>query len=229
MKAYFKMCGLILVALPNINFAIMPGYYGDVGIGVSAGPASVIAPGNGNTLTAGSTDVYGLESRGAVGAFVDLGYNFTPYFGVEGNYTFWGWQGLSSFTGQVTTATGGMSGGLYSQSVGGNLVGYVPLEQEKINIFAKLGIAGLFSTLNIEDPSNSIFFLPTNYSQSSAEPALTYGAGVQYQCSSHVSIQLAWNGISQLTNTPISNLYYNMASIGVRYTVPNKLPAIFQK
>ena len=234
MKTYLIRSGLFFVMLPNLSFAIETGYFGDVGIGVSAGPSSVVAPSagfvkSGGTINGGGTGSYGLNSRGSVGAYADLGYNFKPYFGLETNYTYWGAQSLSLFTGQVTTATGCMSGTLYSQSVGGSIVGYAPLDNEKINIFAKFGVAALFSTFTVNDPEGAVFFNPGSYFQSTTEPGLTYGAGVQYRYTPTISVQLAWNGISQFSSTPISNLYYNMASIGIRYTVPNKLPPIFQK
>ncbi len=234
MKAYIKWTSLILLTLPSLSFAIQTGYYVDAGVGVSSGPNTVLAPsegfvGSGGTLTGGVTDVYGLNSHGAVGAYADLGFNFRSFFGVEANYTYWGHQSLSSFAGQLTTATGNMSGNLDSQSLGGNLVGYIPIDNGQINLFAKLGAAALISTFSINDPENNIFFNPGNYSQRSTQAALTYGAGVQYQYNPSVSILLSWNGISQFDSKPISNLFYNMASIGIRFTIPNQLPAVFQK
>lgn len=234
MKSYLKNSSLILSILPGLSFAIQPGYYGDVGIGVSAGPSSVVAPGSrfhhsGGTLTGGVTDLYGLNSHGAVGAYANIGYNLRPNFGFEANYTYWGRQTLSTFTGQITTATGGMHGDLTSQSVGGNLVGYIPFDNDRFNVFAKIGAAAMFSTLEVDDPNNVIFFNPGSYSQSTTRAALTYGAGVNYQYNERVSFQLSWNGISTVKVTPISNLYYNMASIGIRYTIPNALPTTHEK
>lgn len=234
MKESIKWTSVILLTLPSLSFAIQTGYYGDVGVGVSAGPNIITAPSagfvdSGGTLTGGITDVYGLNSRGAVGVYADLGFNFRSFFGIEANYTYWGQQSLSSFAGSLTTATGNMSGKLDSQSVGGNIVGYIPIDNDRINLFAKLGAAALFSTFSVNDPENEIFFNPGNYSQSSTQAALTYGAGVQYQYNPNVSILLSWNGISQFDSAPISNLFYNMASIGLRYTIPNQLPAFYQK
>lgn len=235
MKAYIKSSSLILSILPALSFAIDTGFYGDVALGVSSGPASVVAPsagfGNntGGTVTGGVTDLYGLNTQGALAVNVDLGYNFRPYFGIEADYTYWGSQDLSTFTGQITTATGGMSGNLTSQSIGGNLVGYIPLDNEQFNIYGKLGVAALYSTLSVNDPQNVVFFNTGNYSQSSAAAAMTYGAGVQYRYNPNISFLLSWNGISQFDDHPISNLHYNVASVGVRYTIPNKLPAVFQK
>ncbi len=229
-----KCCVTALLMFPCFAFAIQTGPYAEVGIGASNGPSYVVAPAtgfvnSGGTLTAGVTDVYGLNTRGQVGAYADLGYSFTSYLGIEANYTYWGQQSLSTFTGQITTATGGMKGHLEAQSVGGNLVGYLPLNNYQLNIFAKVGVAALFSSLSVNDPQGAIFFNPGSYNQDNSSAALTYGTGVQYQYNPNISISLAWNGISQFDSTPISNQHYNMGSIGVRYTFPNAAPKGYEK
>ncbi len=225
MKTYIKWNGLMLAILPSLSFAVQAGPYGEVGIGASSGPSFVVAPssgfaGSGGTLTGGTTDVYGMNSRAVVGAYADLGYSFKRNFGIEANYTYWGQQDLSNFTGQITTATGGMGGNLSSYSFGGNLVGYLASDNDLLNIFAKLGVAGLHSSLNVNDPNNAVFFNQGSYTQSSTNAALTYGAGVQYQLNSKLSTLLSWRAITQFNNTPISNLTFNMASLGFRYTFP---------
>ncbi|MCX7116601.1 MAG: outer membrane beta-barrel protein [Legionellales bacterium] len=224
----------LLFMLPSLGFAIQPGFYGDWNIGVSSGPSSAQAVGgafvgSGGTIIGDVSELYGLTTRGSFGGSVDVGYNIIPNIGIEANYTYWGQQNVSTITGEFMTVMRGMNGLLYSQSVGGNLVAYFPLDQEKFNLYAKLGVAALFSTFKVDDPNSLVFLFPGSYSQNSAEPALTYGLGLQYQFNPHASLLLAWSGISQFKDTPISNLHYNIGSIGLRYTFPNQAPSVYQK
>ena len=54
------------------------------------------------------------------------------------------------------------------------------MENNLVNFYAKLGLAGLLTSLKINDPQNTVFFNPGSYSQSSSHLALTYGAGIEY-------------------------------------------------
>ena len=164
MNTSIKWSCLILSILPCLSSAASPGPYGDLGIGVSSGPSSVTAPssrfiGSGGTLTGGVTDLYGFNTLGVFGAYAALGYNFQSNFGLEANYNYWGQQKLSNFTGQQTTATGMMNGNLSSNSFGGSLVGYLPMENNLVNFYAKLGLAGLLTSLKINDPQNTVFLI----------------------------------------------------------------------
>ena len=132
---------LIAITLSNIALAAKVGFYGDLGLGLGFGPTNTIVKSkyfvnSGGTLSSNPSDVYTLDTRGVAAGFVNLGYNFFPYFGLEADLTEWGKQDLSSFANNISTQTGQWSGKLESYSYGLNGVGYLPL-LERFNVFAK--------------------------------------------------------------------------------------------
>ena len=232
MPVTYKKILLLAAAIPSIGFSIQPGAYVEGNLTVNFGPSSVIADvdgfaNSGGTISAGVSDIYGLNTRGAVGGNASIGYNVRNYLGVEANYAYWGNQTLSSFTGQMTTKTDLFSGHSYGQSVGGNVVGYLPVENDLLNIYAKVGLAALFTNLTVNDQNGSIFFNEGNYHQDTTMLGITYGIGCIYKFTDHVSGLLSWYGISGTNNGPISNQYYNSAAIGVRYSFAS--PALYSK
>ncbi|MDR3476603.1 MAG: porin family protein [Gammaproteobacteria bacterium] len=225
LKKIFKRASLMLLAIiaSNMTFAAQHGFYGDLGLGLGFGPSNTVVKSelfsnSGGTLSANTSDVYTLQTRGVTTGYINVGYNFTPYFGAEADVTYWGKQDLSSFANNVTTETGQWSGKLQSYSYGLNGVGYLPLAETKINLFAKLGIAIIHSELNVNDPKGSVFFNPGSYTTTSNAPGLLYGAGAEYQFNKNISGQLEWKGINRFNDSRISNISYNLIAIGLRYT-----------
>lgn len=225
MKKIFSNTTFILLtcAASNISLAAQHGFYGDIGLGLGFGPSNTIVKSqyfanSGGTLSGNTSDIYTLQTRGVTASYANLGYNFTPFFGAEMDITYWGQQDLSSFANNVTTQTGQWNGKLENYSYGLNGVGYLPLTETKINLFAKLGIAMLHSEITVSDPQGSIFFNPGSYTTSSNEPGLIYGAGAQYQFNKYIAGQLEWKGITRFSDSRISNIHYNLVAIGLRYS-----------
>ncbi|MDR3492245.1 MAG: outer membrane beta-barrel protein [Gammaproteobacteria bacterium] len=224
MKKIFKISSLILLSLTTSNMALATqrGIYGDLGLGLGFGPSNTIVKSDyfinsDGTLSANTSDLYTLNTRGVTTGFVNLGYNFIPYFGAEVDVTYWGKQNLTSFVSSLTTQSGEWDGNLQSYSYGLNGVGYLPLD-DKINLFAKLGFAMLNSKLTVNDPTGSIFFNPGSYRMTSNEPSLVYGAGALYQINKYLAGELEWKGLNRFSDSRISNINYNLISIALRFT-----------
>jgi opacity protein-like surface antigen len=221
-----KRVSLIILSLAasSMTLAAQPGFYADLGLGLNFGPSSTIIKSSyftnsGGTLSSNPSDGYSLETRGVAATYVDAGYTFTPNFGAEVNFTYWGQQNLTNFAFDVTTQTGQWKGNLQSYSYGLSAVGYVPLTESKINLFAKLGIAVINSQLSINDPNGSIFFNPGSYSTTTNDPALTYGVGAEYLFTKNIAGMLEWKGLNRFNDNQISNINFNLIAIGVRYSL----------
>jgi hypothetical protein len=207
-----------------LAFAAKLGLYGDLGLGLGFGPTSSVVKNqyfshSGGTLSANPSDVYSFETRGVPAGYINVGYNFFPYLGAEADVTKWGRQNVSSFANNISTQTGQWRGNLNSYSYGVNAVGYLPLADSPVNLFAKVGLAKLHSTLEISDPNGSIFFNPGSYQMTSTEPGLVYAVGALYQFNRYVAGELEWKGINRFNDNRISNIHYYLIAMGVRLTL----------
>ena len=220
LKLSLRMSTLIF---SQLTFAATNGFYGDLALGLGFGPNSAVVKNqyfshSGGTLSANPSDVYSFDTRGVPAGYINLGYNFFPYLGAEVDLTQWGRQNVSSFANNISTQTGQWRGNLNSYSYGVNGVAYLPLLNDKFNLFAKLGLAKVHSTMEVNDPNGSIFFNPGSYQLTSTEPGLIYAIGALYQFNRYVAGELEWKGLNRFNDNRISNLNYYLIAIGVRFT-----------
>jgi hypothetical protein len=224
MKQSFKISLLLsVITFSDISLAAKNGFYGDLALGLGFGPSNTNVKSqyfvnSGGTLSANPSDVYTLTTRGVPAGYINLGYNFIPYFGIEADVTEWGKQDLSSFANNITPEAGLWSGKLDTYSYGLNAVGYLPLLESHFNVFAKLGIAMVHSNIEVNDPTGALFFNPGSYQANATELGLVYGVGALYQFTNYIAGELEWKGVNRFNDNRISNIHYNLVSVGLRFT-----------
>jgi len=220
----FFRAGLLsaLIVFPTALLATTLGPYIGVGVGLATGPnQTLIDPndltGSGGSITGFNKDTYGLITRSLLAGNLFAGYNITHYFGVEGSYTVISKQKVTDFAGAVTTSNGGFDGGLISSIFALSGVGYFPLE--KMDFFAKLGLAFLNSNFSLHDPNGAIFVNAGNYHTSHGVFGVVYGAGLLYHFLPQWAGRVEFDRVSAFSDNKIGNLSYNQAAIGINYAL----------
>jgi OOP family OmpA-OmpF porin len=181
-KAILLSSLLALASISSTAFAGDEGFYagGNVGVG-----KPIVNTPNGED-----------KKSSAVGGIV-LGYKFSKYLAVEGEYT-----GIGKVTDK---ASGTVKGDAASIAA----IGFIPLNEE-FNLYGKLGVAATKTRV-----SSSL--APMN---DDTRTAVTYGLGGEYNLNKNIGIRLGWDhysaSVKDLTNSK-ANFGANEVSVGAVY------------
>lgn len=141
------------------------------------------------------------------------GYQFNPYFAVEGGYVD---LGKFSFSTTVTAAPAGYTTGSLSGNVktkNGFLVDAVGIwpATDKVSVFGKLGLYSIKTELSASGPSGSL-------TESSTDSNLHWGIGAGYDFNKNFGARLEWerfNDVGNKDKTGEANV--DLLSVGVVY------------
>ena len=174
-----------LLAIASVSTAA---FAGDEGIYVGGN----IGVGKPNINTPNGED----KSSSVVGGIV-LGYKFSKYLGVEGEYT-----GIGKVTDKVSGTVKGDAASIAA-------IGFLPLNDE-FNLYGKLGVAATKTKV-----SSSL--APMN---DDTRTSITYGLGGEYNLNKNIGIRLGWDhynaAIKDVMNRK-DNFGANVVSVGAVY------------
>lgn len=163
------IASLLVVGAAN---AAAPGAY----VGVGAG-ASIIRTPNLGTIDVMGTNLKTSQQRGGLGGRIFAGYNFNQYFGLETALATYA-KSTYKVSGMGQSAT--LKDSLYALSLVGK--GYLPLSDTGLSAYALGGLAEVRNEEHASGTKNN------NHNVSSLRP--TYGVGMSYDATSHVTTSL---------------------------------------
>jgi OOP family OmpA-OmpF porin len=173
---------LSIASISGAAFAGDEGFYTGGNIGV----------GKPNINTPSGED----KKSSAVGGIV-LGYKFSKYLGVEGEYT-----GIGKVKDKVSGSVKGDAASIAA-------IGFLPLSEE-FNLYGKLGIA--------ETKTNvSSSLAPT---KDASKAGVTYGLGGEYNLNKNIGIRLGWDHYSAAVKDAANrkdNFGADVMSVGAVY------------
>lgn len=174
---------LIAVAsISNVVFAGDEGFYAGANIGV----------GKPNINTTNGND----KSTSAVGGII-LGYKFSKYLGMEGEYT-----GIGKVTDKVSGSAKGDAASIAA-------IGFLPLNEE-FNLYGKLGVAASKTSV-----SSSLAPM-----RDATRTAVTYGIGGEYNLNKNIGIRLGldhYNAAINNASNSKNNVNANVLNVGAEY------------
>ena len=167
--------------------------------GVTAVMAAVTLPSGwyveGN-VGASKAHVSGFDNTG-VGGNVNVGYKFIPYFATEAGFTMYGASTLESDGDTIAT--------IKHNSYDLVVKGILPISASGFDLFAKLGWAGVYSSITGSSVDNS----------SSTANGWYYGLGGDYSFFPNIAGNIQWARAEGNHSTGYLDLY----SIGITYLV----------
>ena len=173
---------LAIASISSVAFAGDEGFYAGGNIGV----------GKPNVNTPNGED----KSSSVVGGIV-LGYKFSKYLGVEGEYT-----GIGKVTDKVSGTVKGDAASIAA-------IGFLPLNDE-FNLYGKLGLAATKTKV-----SSSLAPMDGD-----TRTSVTYGLGGEYNLNKNIGIRIGWDhynaAIKDVTNSK-NNFGANVLNVGAVY------------
>lgn len=147
----------------------------------------------GATIGQARDGMAGLSKNSDTDYSLLAGYQFNPYFSVEGNYADYGKQ-----TDYMGFSSKNTSWGIYA-------VGYLPLPtiSDAFSLYGKLGLAQAHTSTDLNGSSNR------NH--------LAYGAGIQYALDSNVDLRAGYDRVSVGNGVNVAQSNINSYSIGAIY------------
>lgn len=139
----------------------------------------------------------GLDKSSSIVSGGVLGYKFTKYLGLEGQYT-----GIGKIT---DNSKGTVKGDAASLTA----IGFLPLNDE-FNLYGKLGVAATKTKVS----SN---LAPMN---DATRTALTYGLGGEYNLNKNIGMRLGWdhyNAAVDMSGSNKNNVNANVITVGAVY------------
>ena len=191
--------------------AAEPGWY----VGLSGGQSNADTDGgelDSTFRSLGFTSSSSMDDKDT-GWKLFAGYQFNPYFAVEGGYVD---LGEFSFSTTVTAAPAGYTTGSLSGNVktkNGFLVDAVGIwpATDKVSVFGKLGMYSIKTELSASGPSGSL-------TESSTDSDLHWGIGAGYDFNKNVGARLEWerfNDVGNKDKTGEANV--DLLSVGIVY------------
>lgn len=191
--------------------AAEPGWY----VGLSGGQSKADTDGgelDSTFRSLGFTSSSSMDDKDT-GWKLFAGYQFNPYFAVEGGYVD---LGEFSFSTTVTAAPAGYTTGSLSGNVktkNGFLVDAVGIwpATDKVSVFGKVGMYSIKTELSASGPSGSL-------TESSTDSDLHWGIGAGYDFNKNVGARLEWerfNDVGNKDKTGEANV--DLLSVGIVY------------
>ncbi len=188
-----------------------PGWY----VGLSGGQSKAGTGGGELDSTFGSLGFTTSSSMDETdtGWKLFAGYQFNPYFAVEGGYVD---LGEFSFSTSVTAAPAGYTTGSLSGNVktkNGFLVDAVGIwpVTDKVSVFGKLGAYSMKTELSASGSSGSL-------SESSTDSDLHWGIGAGYDFDKNFGARLEWERFNDVGNKDkTGEMNVDLLSVGVVY------------
>ena len=182
MKKTSLFCGLLLAS--GLALAQQPGFY----VGASIGQASVDSDSSNlasQLTSAGASNVSVSQDDSDTAWKIYGGYQFNPYLGIEGGYADLG-KYTASATGRIGTNGFTASGDVDAYAIFADLVGHLPLMDNSLSIFGKVGMAYTKTKLNA---SASAAGFSASASDSDSEVVPKLGIGARYNFTKQFAIR----------------------------------------
>ncbi len=191
------ICTVSVMSMMSFAYAAMPipsGWYVEGNIGMSK---------------ATSKSYPGISSKKNTGKgwSVNLGYKFTPYFGLEAGFSRYAPTRLNSPVETVARDS--------HTSIDVAAKGILPLGCSGFELFAKVGVAKINSQIGVIDSNGAALYGLTFNTSSQSATGLYAGAGGEYYFTPNIAANIQWNIAKG--NTKTGNL--QVLTAGLSYLI----------
>ena len=176
-------------------------------IAVASLPAGFYVEGNmGQSKSMGKAypSVSLIKNTGKAGS-INAGYKFLPYFGLEAGFTRYAATRLNSPVQTVARDSH------TSIDVAGKVI--LPIECSGLELFAKAGIARIYSQIGVIDSAGAAAYDMTFNTSAQTSTGLFIGGGAQYYFTPNVAVNVQWERAKG--NSKTGNL--QLLSAGISY------------